>query len=301
MIAPGDRWHRDVWAEAVWSSQLRPLERLVALAYADHARDKDTAWLSSARLRERTGLSRTAASDAVRRLVKDKWLVPVDRPRQGHTAHYRLVVPSAQMTASRTSQMTASRTTAATDDRLAAPDDRLATPDDRLAALTSGLTSVPTSSLSPGEESSDVHTPTSTRETTEDASWGARTLAALGACDLTVSELDAAQRLVERRVGVGDSYDAVLALVQRPTPPRDLLAYVHRLTDDELHVQAEKERKSRQQQTRRSSTRTSAPSPYRCEHGHPNGLRRSADGGSLCAACSGAAPVRVRAATAVSA
>ncbi len=33
------------------------------------------------------------------------------------------------------------------------------------------------------------------------------------------------------------------------------------------------------------------PSPYRCKHGHPNGLRRSPDGASLCAACDGAAPV----------
>lgn len=145
-----------------------------------------------------------------------------------------------------------------------------------------------------------MHTPTlTTRETTEDASWGARTLAALGACELTATELNAAQRLVERRLGVGDSYDAVLALVHRPSPPRDLLAYVHKLSDDELRVQAERERQSRQQQARRSSSRTPAPSPYRCEHGHPNGLKQTAEGGSLCASCDGAAPVPVPAATAV--
>lgn len=100
-----ERWHRDLWAEAVWSSSLRPLERLVALVYADHARDGETAWATYRRLMDRTGLSRDALARALRGVVDAGWLVEVEPARQHRATVYRLAVPqqSATQTADDTS------------------------------------------------------------------------------------------------------------------------------------------------------------------------------------------------------
>ena len=60
--------HDDVdrWARAIWdSSSLKPLQRLVALAFADHARS-EVAWVSLDDLTRCTGMSRTAARDHLR-------------------------------------------------------------------------------------------------------------------------------------------------------------------------------------------------------------------------------------------
>lgn len=298
MTAPGQRWHRDVWAEAVWSSDLPPVLRLVALAYADHARDRDSAWLSNDRLRERTGLGRTAAAAAVRRLAKDEWLVPLDQPRRGHTAHYRLALPDSEKAVSRPSEKAVSRPTAAPEGRLATPEGRVATPEGRLAAPTSGPTSGLTTSLSAREEDRPVHTTTTTtRETTSDGdTFGARALAALGRADLSAHQLDQAHKRACDRLGLLLAADAVHAVASLQPVVRNLAAYMASLSDDDLRALAEQRQHDRERTTRRSSTRTATPSPYRCEHGHANGLRRSADGGSPCAACDGAAPVPVPAA-----
>lgn len=85
------RWPRDAYTEAVWSSSLTSTQRLVALAYADHARDADTAWIAPERLEARTGLGRTAAKTAVRALVDAGWLVLVEAARQHRAPRYRLV------------------------------------------------------------------------------------------------------------------------------------------------------------------------------------------------------------------
>src|SRR5437879_2465859 len=79
--------------EAVWSSNLRPLERLVAAVYFDHARNSDCAWLTIARLQERTGLSRPTAIDMRRALVDGGWLVTIDQATSRRAAIYRLTIP----------------------------------------------------------------------------------------------------------------------------------------------------------------------------------------------------------------
>lgn len=67
-------WWRTRWSDAVWSSDLKALEKLVAFAYADHARAERTAWVTLDRLCERTGLSRDAANRALRGVVAGGYL-----------------------------------------------------------------------------------------------------------------------------------------------------------------------------------------------------------------------------------
>jgi DNA-binding transcriptional ArsR family regulator len=101
----GGRWHRDVWSDAVWDSPLLPLQKLIALAYADHARDGDLAWVTYDRLRQRTGLSRDSVARHLRALVEAGWLVLVSAPSQHRSARYRLAIPSPRI------QQSVSRTT----------------------------------------------------------------------------------------------------------------------------------------------------------------------------------------------
>ena len=75
------RWPRDAFAEAVYRSvELSPPQRLVALVYADHARDGDTAWVTYERLSQRTGLGRSTAARALAALVAVGWLKLVEPP-----------------------------------------------------------------------------------------------------------------------------------------------------------------------------------------------------------------------------
>ena len=86
-------WPSKVWAEAIWASNFKPAEKLVALAYADHARDKRQAWLSYQRLVQRTGYSRSSCAAAVRVLREAGWLRVVDKGRQHHSTVYELTTP----------------------------------------------------------------------------------------------------------------------------------------------------------------------------------------------------------------
>ncbi|MFN8147291.1 MAG: helix-turn-helix domain-containing protein [Candidatus Nanopelagicales bacterium] len=88
------RWPRDAYIRAVWASDLKPLARLIALAYADHARKGDTAWLTLDRLVEVTGMSRDAANRNLRRLVDSGWLLLVEQGRQHRASRYRLIIAS---------------------------------------------------------------------------------------------------------------------------------------------------------------------------------------------------------------
>jgi hypothetical protein len=91
-------WYRDVYAEAVWSSEaLSQCEKLVALAYADHAGkgDGSKVWVTWARLSERTGIrSQTTLNRALRGLIATGWLVEVEGRRQHRSPRYRLVIPA---------------------------------------------------------------------------------------------------------------------------------------------------------------------------------------------------------------
>ncbi|MCM3554009.1 helix-turn-helix domain-containing protein [Janibacter melonis] len=90
-------WWRQTWMEAVWSSDLKPLERLVAGVYADHAHDQRTSWVTLDRLAERTGLGRTQAQRWRKSLVESGWIVEVQKARQQRAAVYGLVIPEASV------------------------------------------------------------------------------------------------------------------------------------------------------------------------------------------------------------
>lgn len=95
------RWPRDRYVRAVWESDLKALNRLVCLAYADHARKGDTAWLTLDRLAEVTGMARSTAAARLADVVDLGWLVLVEQGRQHRASRYRLVDP-AQQSGSRT-------------------------------------------------------------------------------------------------------------------------------------------------------------------------------------------------------
>lgn len=139
MTAHTPRWHRDTYAEAVWASELPPLQRLVALAYADHARDGDTSWVTYRRMRERTGLSRDAIARHNAGLIAAGWLQVVTPARQHRAAIYRLTIP--EQSVSRTAEQSVSRTA---DVPSSTPPRSSSTPDD-----TSSPSRVPNLSTNP--------------------------------------------------------------------------------------------------------------------------------------------------------
>ncbi|WP_454728848.1 hypothetical protein [Cellulosimicrobium protaetiae] len=90
------RRHVNAWRDAVWTSDLRATDKLVALAYADHASDGPLrVWVASERLQVRTSLGRTATTAAVRRLRDAGWLTLTSAGVRGSTARYALTTPGA--------------------------------------------------------------------------------------------------------------------------------------------------------------------------------------------------------------
>jgi hypothetical protein len=84
------------WRDAVWASDLRATDKLVALAYADHASTGPLrVWVAAERLQARTSLGRTATTAAVRRLRDAGWLTLTSAGVRGSTARYALSVPGA--------------------------------------------------------------------------------------------------------------------------------------------------------------------------------------------------------------
>lgn len=87
-------WPRDTFARAVWRSSLKPLERLVALAYADHAGDQDTAGVAYPQLLAWTGLSSNGAvHKAVEGLREAGWLMLAEPASGRRAARYALCIP----------------------------------------------------------------------------------------------------------------------------------------------------------------------------------------------------------------
>ena len=86
-------WWRQTWMEAVYASDLKPLEKFVACVYADHARDQRTVWVTLPRLVERSSLSRDAANRALRGLREKGWLLVVQEAKQHRATVYGLVIP----------------------------------------------------------------------------------------------------------------------------------------------------------------------------------------------------------------
>ncbi|MFE5293000.1 hypothetical protein ACFQ8T_12535 [Isoptericola sp. NPDC056618] len=92
---------RYAWVDAVWLSSLKPLERLVALAYGKYVGDSLAGvWVNGDTLREITGLSRDAANRALRGLEDKGWLFVLEPSRQ-HLATRYLLQPGGQPSASR--------------------------------------------------------------------------------------------------------------------------------------------------------------------------------------------------------
>ncbi|MFE6228888.1 hypothetical protein [Cellulosimicrobium sp. NPDC057862] len=80
----------------MWTSSLGATDKLVALAYADHASNGPLrVWVASERLQARTSLGRTATTAAVRRLRDAGWLTLTSAGVRGATTRYALTVPGA--------------------------------------------------------------------------------------------------------------------------------------------------------------------------------------------------------------
>lgn len=94
-------WFRDTYAEAVWEcASLRPIEKIVALTYAQHAGapkpkpDSDVSWVVWRRLSQLTGIrSKTTLSKVTRALEAAGWMVLVEGKKQHKSPRYQLVIP----------------------------------------------------------------------------------------------------------------------------------------------------------------------------------------------------------------
>ncbi|KAJ8140860.1 hypothetical protein OY671_005956 [Metschnikowia pulcherrima] len=90
------RRHVHAWRDAVWASDLRATDKLVALAYADHASTGPLrVWVAAERSQVRTSSGRTATTAAVRRSRDTGWLTLTSAGVRGSTARYALTVPGA--------------------------------------------------------------------------------------------------------------------------------------------------------------------------------------------------------------
>lgn len=88
------RRHVNRWRDAVWTSTLSATDKLVALAYADHASTGPLrVWVAAERLQARTSLGRTATTAAVRRLRDAGWLTITSAGGRGSTTRYALTTP----------------------------------------------------------------------------------------------------------------------------------------------------------------------------------------------------------------
>jgi hypothetical protein len=100
-VAGGDSWPRNEYAAAVWAAaSLRPLEKLTALAFADHAGRQEYAFLTYPRLREVTGIASDATiRAALVRLISAGWLELKEPARGRRAARYWLRIPTPCATA----------------------------------------------------------------------------------------------------------------------------------------------------------------------------------------------------------
>lgn len=102
MTAPV-RWHADTYQDAVWDSSLPARAKLLALAYARHARDAqgdrtpaaDLAWLTYDRAMAQASIGKRALVTSTQQMLVDAgWLVPV-RVIARRPTLYRLAIPAA--------------------------------------------------------------------------------------------------------------------------------------------------------------------------------------------------------------
>ncbi|EFP57292.1 hypothetical protein HMPREF0321_1493 [Dermacoccus sp. Ellin185] len=74
---------------------VKPMPRLVAYVYADHARQRRDAWVPISRLIERTGMSESTVIRSRKSLVSDGWLVEMQGASQHRAALFAFVIPEA--------------------------------------------------------------------------------------------------------------------------------------------------------------------------------------------------------------
>ncbi|MCT2279010.1 hypothetical protein M3G91_15415 [Micromonospora chalcea] len=102
MTAPA-RWYADTYQDAVWESALPARAKLLALAYARHARNAqgdrtpaaDLSWLTYDRAMAQASIGKRALVTATQQILVDAgWLVPV-RVIPRRPTLYRLAIPAA--------------------------------------------------------------------------------------------------------------------------------------------------------------------------------------------------------------
>lgn len=93
-VSSSARRRVNAWRDAVWASDLPATDKLVALAFADHAGDGPLrVWVAAERLQTRTSLGRTATTAALRRLREAGWLTRTGKATRGATTRHALTVP----------------------------------------------------------------------------------------------------------------------------------------------------------------------------------------------------------------
>lgn len=88
-------WWRSRWLDAMAEAGVKPMPRLVAYVYADHARERHDAWVPISRLMKRTGMSESTVIRSRKSLVADGWLVEAEKAGQHKAARFSLVIPEA--------------------------------------------------------------------------------------------------------------------------------------------------------------------------------------------------------------
>lgn len=266
-------WPRDTYVAAVWESQtLKPLERLVALAYADHARDGETAWVTYPRLMERTGLSRDALARALNGLREQGWLEVQEAARQQRATRYWLRIPEGD-------EPSASRTAGYPQESVS-----------RTAEVPSGLADGPlsgSSSPSPGASS-----PSPVTSSPPDGPDYSSHHSSHQTSDEEESHRDAVAALLDRfpgQLAEEHAAAAVAAVVRKKSPDRPA-AYMASFGLGDVHRWAGIAQPAR-------TTTTSPPDPVAaCRHGRRGGMRINGTGANasrLCDQCETESPAEI--------
>ncbi|WP_395691513.1 helix-turn-helix domain-containing protein [Nocardioides sp.] len=256
------RWPRDGFRSAVWESELRPLERLIALAYAEHAADRDYAWVTYPRLQDCTGLSRDAIARAIDGLRSAGWLELKEATRQQRSPRYWLRIPTAQQSVSRTAEsvLPPGRQGAGY------PHPSVSQTAEALSPLSAGLQGEVSS---PSPDTSPLPPDTSSPRGRADQSSHPSTDQSTRASVLPADQQRAVFELAAR--GIDESAAAqCVAVVAATKHPDDLSRYVSRFTVEDVDRWA----------GRREARRLTKPKRRRCDHGV-----LIASDGTCCEAC----------------
>lgn len=259
-----DRWPRDSYRAALWGSRLRPLERLVALAYAEHAREADHAWVTYARLREVTGMSEDAITRAIKGLRAAGWLELKEPARQHRSARYWLTIPPGQHPVARGAEDLQHPATPQTGSSSTLPPGALNFP--------SAPGDAP-STLSPEPSTPADRDDQSSHHSTDQSSTRARAVPA----EHRAAVVELVARLAPD-ITEADAADCV-AWVARRKRPDNLAGYVSRFPAEDVVAKAALWRGDRAEPT---------PDPTKCPHGTHNGMEvlgRGANASRRCDRC----------------